>query len=199
MLGRIAFLLCFLCAFGAPALAAQPGAQKSLGVFGAWNTYSYTEHSQPVCYMALNVRLPKNKKIKRGAAYLTITHRPVENSKDVVSYTSGYNFKTASEVELRIAKDSFNLFTQKDTAWSRDAASDRAVTKAIRNAKSLTLIGIPSQGPSVTDTLDVKGADAAYRAISKACGYALEKEPAPPPPAKKKDKKTPPKPAKRKH
>jgi hypothetical protein len=179
-MGRTLFLVLFLVSFIFPALAIAGSAQKSLGTFGVWQTYSYTDGDQPVCYMVkpAHIPAPKNKKFKRGAAYLMITHRPGENSKDVVSYTSGYNFKSPSDVTVHIGKDTFDLFTQKDSAWSRDTKTDHALVAAIRSNGFMKVVGSPAQNVSViTDTLDLKGSAAAYQAIGKACGLELENPP----------------------
>lgn len=158
-------------------MAQNVAGQKSLGTFGSWQTFTYEEANQSVCYMVKPIRFPPpaNKKFKRGDAFLMITHRPGENSNDVVSYASGYNFKPASELKITLGKNSFSLFTQKDTAWSREASTDHAISRAIRDNSSLRAVGQPAQNvTAVTDTLDIKGADKAYYAISKACGLEVE-------------------------
>ncbi|HEU0118233.1 MAG TPA: hypothetical protein VFR09_06320 [Alphaproteobacteria bacterium] len=160
-----------------PALAATASAQKPLGTFGAWQTYSYNEGGQPVCYMvkAAKIPAPKNKKFRRGPAFLMITHRPSENSTDVVSYTAGYNLKPSSDVKVTIGRASFDLFSQKDAAWSRDAHTDHLLATAIRSNTNMKIVGIPAQNVSaITDTLDIKGAAQAYQAIGKACGLEQE-------------------------
>lgn len=156
--------------------AATNSDQKSLGTFGLWSTYTYNDGNQPVCYMVKTSHFPKSKTFKRGTAYVMITHRPAEGSKDVFSYKSGYNFKPVNDVKVRVGKSEFSLFTDKDTAWSRDTATDHALATAIRNGKSMIVTGVPAkQGITpVTDTLDLKGAAEAYYAIGKACGLDVE-------------------------
>ncbi len=171
----LVIIVILAAALAVPALA-QSGAQKSLGTFGVWQAYSYKDGDQPVCYMVKAAHFPKSKKFKRGTAYLMITHRPAENSKDVVNYTSGYNFKPATDVAVHIGKNTFDLFTQKDTAWSRDPKTDHALAAAIRNSPNMKTTGTPAQTGmgTITDTLDLRGATAAYQAIGKACGIAVE-------------------------
>jgi hypothetical protein len=176
----VLFLLCFAIK---PVLAETSAAPKSLGSFGVWNAFTYNEKGQPVCYMLTKIQPAKvkNKKFKRGGSWLTITHRPGETSTDVVSFTSGYNFKAGSDVDIHIGKSGFSLFTQKDTAWSRDAMTDHALAKAIRNGASMTVAGVPdARGVSgITDTVNLKGAAPAYAAIGKACGLEVREEPKP--------------------
>jgi hypothetical protein len=188
---RLAFTLIFAAALALPlpGFAETKSATKLLGTFGGWKAYSYGTKDEPVCYMTLGTHFPPSKKFKREASFLMITHRPSENSKNVVSYVAGYNFKTTSEVTIELGKKSFDLFTQKDTAWSRDGATDHALALAIRDGASLKLTGTPSAkgAAPITDTLNLKGAAAAYAAIGKACGVS---EPIPKPAAKKPVKST---------
>jgi len=174
-------LSCLICAtFAASAAFAQTKtAPNALGTFGGWKAYSYTDKSQPVCYMALALHPAPNKKLKRGAGWLMITHRPGEGSKDVVSFTSGYSFKPSTEAKIIIDKTGFSLFTQTETAWSRDTSTDHALAAAIRNGESMKITGTPAAKGTkpVTDAISLKGSEAAYAAIGKACGYPEEKKP----------------------
>lgn len=165
---------------------------QSLGVFGSWHTFMVTENRQPVCYMSLTNRpsaqtatpsivdkwasKKPTKPIKRGDALLMITHRPSEGSKDVVSYSAGTKLKPASEAKILIGKKEFDLFTQNDTAWSRDAATDHALAVAIKDASSMTFNGETVKEEPFADTISIKGAGQAYKAISKACGIPVEED-----------------------
>lgn len=184
-------LIMLFLLYAAPVLAAgKEAVAPSASTYGNWRVYKITERGQPVCYMTLTAHFPKNAKIRRSDAYLTITHRPGESSKDVISYTAGYNFKPASSAELRIGKQSFSLFTSQDTAWSRDAATDHKIAGLIRTASDLTITGEPTKKTvaSLTDKFALKGADAAYHAIGKACGVEVVDKPAPKPAVKAKPK-----------
>lgn len=166
-----------------PALAAPP---KSLGKFGYWTAYQLMEGANPVCYMSITAKppVPKGSKLKRGDVVLMITHRPAESSTDVVSYAAGTKFKPASEVTMQIGGKTFNLFTQADTAWSRDSATDKALAAALRTGASVTVLGTTASGGPIADTVSLKGSAEAYYAIGKACGLPVEK-----PKAEKKESK----------
>lgn len=187
---RIVLTVAFSGIFALPAFA-QPAAAmpKSLGVFGAWTAYALTENGQKTCYMVARAHAGKSK-IKRGPAWLTITDRPGENSRDVISYTSGYNYKAGSDADMRIGKNSFSLFTQQDTAWARDTLTDHQIAAAILKAPGLSVTGIPAAkgAKSVTDVIDLKDAAAAHHAIGKACGMEPETVSKPAPAKKKKTK-----------
>ncbi|MDD5586697.1 MAG: invasion associated locus B family protein [Alphaproteobacteria bacterium] len=174
----------FLACCAGPALAAE--APKDLGKSGLWAAYRMPEGGQPVCYMSLTVSPPQAKKQKgrRGDITLMITHRPADNSTDVVSYTAGMKFKPASEAAVTIGSQKFGLFTQGDTAWSRDASTDHALAAAIRNGASMSVTGVSAQDALIAETLSLKGAFAAYVLINKACGLPVPEAPKTPKAAK---------------
>ena len=194
---RFSFLvLAFVLIIGASTAHAAAGPEP-LGKFGFWEASRLTEGGQSVCYMSITAHPPqaKKQKAKRGEVVLMITHRPGDSSTDVVSYTAGLKFKPASEVNISIGAKKFSLFTQGDTAWSRDAVTDHALAIAIRNASSMTITGTSAHDTPLADTLNLKGAFAAYVAIGKACGMPVPEEPkvktAPKASSKTTKKKTP--------
>lgn len=183
----IAFTLLATSASGY-ALAAAASGPKSLGVFDFWRAFSATENGQPVCYMSLTGVAPKpaalkksaNKKeklLKRSNITIMITHRPSEGSKDVVSYSAGAKLRPASEARIVIGKKEFILFTQDETAWSRDAVTDHALAEAIVSSSSMTFNGETVNGDKFSDTITLKGSAKAYKAISKACGLPVKEDP----------------------
>jgi hypothetical protein len=203
----LAFVLAAATAHAAPADKDKDETQRSLGIFGAWKTYEAHEKGQPVCYMALmGTGAPlvktdtakkkgakaKSKTVPRSAPVLTIAHRPTEGETDVVSYNAGYMFKAGSETHIQINKTTYSLFTAKDTAWTRDAAGDHALAAAIRNGKAASATSQPATTGvgEITDSFDLKGADQAYKVISRTCGLMGPEAP-PKAPAKKKSKTAP--------
>jgi hypothetical protein len=154
---------------------------KPATVFGQWQTFKFREKGQLVCYMALSYR-PKNLTyVKRGTAHLIITHRPGDSSKDVISFASGFVFKPESTVLIHVGKTTFDLFTTRDTAWTRDTISDHRLAAAIRNNSSLTIKSTPivkeKNVHPITDQIQLFGAAAAYGKISRDCGYEVTQPP----------------------
>lgn len=170
------FLAFSLLCLALPAGAASP---EKLGKFGYWTSYKIPG-AQPVCYMTLTAQppIPKGSKLKRGPVTLMVTHRPAEGALDVVSYAAGTKFAPSSELVFSASGKSLNLFTQSDTAWARDAATDRELSQMIRSSEKITLTGTAAQGGSFADTIVMKGASSAYVSIAEACGLPVPKQPA---------------------
>lgn len=181
---RFVFPFLFLVLFSVTPTHAAAVPQK-LGKFGYWSAYTITEQGQPVCYMTLTAKPPpdkskKAKKTKRGDITIMITHRMQEGSINVFSYSAGTKLKSATEAVITIDKVKFDLFTQDDTAWSRDAQTDRALALAIRKGGTLTFTGLNAKGEKLGDVINLKGAGQAYQAISKPCGVVAPEASRPP-------------------
>jgi hypothetical protein len=146
--------------------AAEP---QKIGEFGDWSSYVLDENNGRVCYMVSQPKSAAGTYSQRGDVFTLITHRPAENTKDVFSYITGYSYKTGSDATISIDGKSFMLFTQNDTAWAPDATTDAELSKAIRSGNTMVVKGTSTKGTLTTDTFSLKGATAAYNAISTAC------------------------------
>lgn len=161
MLSAVSFMA------SSPVQAADP---EVIGEFDDWVAYVYTEDGSKVCYMVGKPKKEEGNYTKRGTVYALVTHRPAEKSKNVFSFVAGYSYKTNSEVTISIGGQRFKLFTQNETAWAPDSATDNRLVAAIRSGSQMVVNGTSSQGTATTDTFGLKGSTAAYTAISKECG-----------------------------
>jgi len=157
--------VCFLTA--APARAAVEA--KPLGTFEKWSAYQDVEGGKPVCYLALKPSKTEGGYKARGDAFLTITHRPANRSFDVVSIVAGYQYKPDSDVGIEVGKSNWSLWTSADRAWTQDAATDKAIVKAMAKSPNLVAKGTSNRGTPTTDTFTLAGFAKAYKAINDAC------------------------------
>ena len=166
---RSFFLFIFTLLLASPAMASEPSV---LSVHGDWTAYTFMEGKNKVCYMASQPTKATGNYTQRGEIFALITHRPSEDSKNVFSYVTGYNYKAGSDVTATIGNKKFVLFTHQDMAWTRDDRTDNAITNAVRTGSKIVVKGTSSRGTETTDTFSLKGSSAAYDAISRACGVA---------------------------
>ncbi|SFP76856.1 hypothetical protein SAMN05216419_101833 [Nitrosomonas cryotolerans] len=143
---------------------------KMIGEYGDWTAYVFMENKNKVCYMLSQPKKEEGNYKQRGDIFALITHRPAEGSKHVFSYNAGYPYKPDSEVTVRIDGQNFTLFTQGESAWASDEATDSKLALAIQRGSSLTVKGLSMRGTATTDTFGLKGSSAAYKAISAECG-----------------------------
>jgi Invasion associated locus B (IalB) protein len=161
--------------FATSALAADP---KPIGSAGVWTAYRYEDGGKPVCYIAAKPEKSAGKYARRGEVYALITHRPAENAMNVVSIIAGYTYKPGSEVKLKVGDKNFTLFTDGDTAWARDQATDTAIANAIRSGLSMSVEGVSNRDSQTSDTFKLDGSNRALDIIGKACRETSQSQPA---------------------
>lgn len=140
---------------------------KTLGTFGDWSAFVYAGKDDKVCYAAAKPAHSMNSPRGRGAAYVTITHRPNDRSFDVVSVTQGYSFKQDSVPEMDVSGAPFDLYVQDATAWSQ---TDKAIVQQMLKARQVVVHGQPVKGDASADTYSLDGFAKAYAEIGRACG-----------------------------
>lgn len=164
----IKYMFLFLISFSFQAKAME--APRHIGDYGDWAAYVYKENGKNVCYMASTPKKDEGKYTKRGDIYAVVTHRPAENSFDVVNFVAGYTFKNESKVVVKIGKESFNLFTADDKAWTSTLQEDKKLVATMKRGERMIVDGISSKGTKTKDTYSLKGFMRAYKAISAKCG-----------------------------
>jgi hypothetical protein len=151
---------------------APNGSAKSehLGDAQGWSAFAETDKNAKACYVVGRPLKTEPDNLKRGDVYVYVTHRPAEKTFNVVSFAVGYPYKDATDAELTVDTHKFALFTSKESAWSRDAATDKAVVDAMAKAKLAVLKGTSTRGTNTTDTYSLDGFGSMLAQIDKACG-----------------------------
>lgn len=164
----IAVVALFSCAGpGLPALA-QEGLED-LGSFTDWQARSYKEGGALVCTMFSAPKSSEGDYTNRGDVFVFVTHRPDHNRVDEVSVNIGYAFKKGAPVNVIISGTTYEMFSDRSTAWTRDSKSDRTLVRAMRAGAEMIVQGVSSRGTRTTDTFSLSGFTAAHNAISNAC------------------------------
>lgn len=169
---RIAALpaLAVFAAVAGPVATAAADSAKLLSSHGDWEAYLEAEGGKKVCYVGSKPKKESGKYRKRGDTYVLITHRPAENSSNVISVSAGYTYQAASEVDVAIGDGKFRLFTDGDYAFAYDAKADGELVQAMVKGAQMTVKGTSNRGTATTDVYSLKGFTAAYKAIGQACG-----------------------------
>jgi invasion protein IalB len=155
-----------LMSFSANAMEAP----RHIGDYGDWAAYTYKENGKNVCYMASTPKKDEGKYTKRGDIYAVVTHRQADNSFDVVNIVAGYTYKPESKAIVKIGKETFNLFTSDDKAWTYTTQDDKNLVNAMKRGERMIIDGVSSRGTNTKDTYSLKGFMRAYKAISAKCG-----------------------------
>jgi invasion protein IalB len=142
---------------------------KVLGTFGKWIAQTYQENGQPVCFMSVKPTTSEGNYKQRGEVLLMVTHRPSEKATNVVSVVAGYQYQRDSDAVITVTGKRFNLFTNGERAWARDAATDKTVVDLMIKGNTATVRGVSSRGTQTSDVFSLLGFTAAHKAISDNC------------------------------
>jgi invasion protein IalB len=150
-----------------------PAPPEKLGTFGNWSAFRFHENGQPVCF--LKGKPQQAGKLKgRKQTFIMITHRPAENSLNVVHVMAGFDYQLGSDVRMTIDGKNYNLFTAGNEAWGRDSVTDRNLVKAMRDGKgNLSVRGTNRSGRAVTDSYSLRGITAGWQKINQACNMSV--------------------------
>lgn len=143
--------------------------QTILGFHGHWIAYQHDEKGKPVCYIAAPPISSTGDIKDRDPAFILITHRPSDNSVNIVSHVAGYKYDEKKPVIAQIDKRKYLMIAAKDTAWTPNQDTDNTLTKAIKKGNKLVVTGLSKRGIKTTDTYDLKGVSKAMALIDKAC------------------------------
>lgn len=169
VLGVAAFGPVRVLAAEKPPAAARVPEPKEVGGAKGWIGYAYAEKDGKVCYLVGHPNKIEPASTGKARIDAMVTERPHESQLDVVNFDAGVLFKSGSDATLDIDGKTFSLFTDKETAWARDSATDKAVTEALAKGRRATLKGTSAHGKMVTQTYSLDGFSDALAAIDKAC------------------------------
>jgi hypothetical protein len=155
-----------LVAAAGPAPVVEP---KLLGEYKDWAAYTMVEPRGEICYAVSKPKKVDPAKMKRGEEHLLVTHRPAEKQNNVVSVELGYTAAKDSTAAVMIGKDKFDFFTDKQTAWTRDSDTDKAVVTAMARGSDFVAKAKPPAGGETTDAYSLTGFSDALAQIDKAC------------------------------
>ncbi|HEY9538199.1 MAG TPA: invasion associated locus B family protein [Kiloniellaceae bacterium] len=157
-------------ALGAPLAGAGAQSIERLGDFSDWSAFKYEEGGKAVCFIASEPTKAEGNYTTRGKIHAMVTHRPGEQRTDEVSIQAGYPYKESAVVDVAVGDMKVQLFTQGDSAWAMDKATDKKLVQAMIKGSTMVVEGVSSRGTNTKDTYSLAGFTRAYQAIGQACG-----------------------------
>jgi invasion protein IalB len=176
--GCLALSLAVLALAGAPALAppalaqtikppakTKPAGPKKIGTFEDWIAATNREAGQTVCYAFTYALSSKPAISGRDRVVLTVTERP--GGRDAVALSAGFAYPPNATASVTIdAQPAQDFYTAQRSAFSRDG---HATVQGFLKGRALVATSPAPKNVQVVDTFSLKGFNAAYAAIVKAC------------------------------
>lgn len=153
-------------------VAATPAFAQSVRVLGehnAWSAYATSESAGQICFVLSRPSATEPVPAGFTQGYFYITHRPAQNIRSEINLVAGYEFAPESVATLSVGSQSFDLFTEGDSAWLADPSQTASAVAAIRAGSTMSVSGTALSGQTVRQSFSLSGATAATRAIDAAC------------------------------
>jgi hypothetical protein len=143
-----------------PASAVAGGAKPTLlGQYGEWGAYTASPGGKKICFAiakpSSSETNPPNR--PRNPSYMFISSRPADKVSNEVSVVIGYPFKPSVDATLAVGSSSFDLYTQQDGAWIKNAAEEPHLIEAMRAGQNAVVKGMSARGTHSTDIFSLKG------------------------------------------
>lgn len=160
----------------APAKPAVPppmgGVQpKLLGQYADWGAYTASPGGKKVCFAiakpSSSDTVPPNR--PRNPIFMFISTRPAEKVTNEVSIVIGYPFKPGADATASVGSTSFQLYTQQDGAWIKNAADEANMVNAMRSGQTAVIKGVSAKGTQSSDTFTLKGLAQALDRAAQEC------------------------------
>ena len=142
---------------------------KSIGKFKDWESFVLSQEGSKICFAQSKPVIRAPKKLKREPSRLFVSFRPVENIKNEVSVTNGYDFKLKAPVTAKSGKKAYDLFSKGRFAWVVDNKDQVKLIVTMKKASRLMIVGNTEKGNQTTDHYSMMGFTKAYNSAKKNC------------------------------
>ena len=142
---------------------------KSVGKFKDWESFVLSEDGNKTCFAQSIPVVRAPKKLKRDPSRLFVSFRPVENIKNEISVTNGYEFKLKAPVTAKSGKKAYDLFSKGRFAWVVDNKDESKLIVTMKKASRLMIIGMTEKDDQTTDHYSMMGFTKAYNTAKKSC------------------------------
>jgi len=170
--GSIAGATAMLASVATTALA-QEESTNQVAVNTAWAVFEETNPKE--CWAVtsptetVNTRDGRVVAVRRGDIRLMTFFRPDAGAAGQVTFTGGYPFAGGSTVNVNIAGQEFEMFTEGEWAWPASPSDDAKIVTAMKRGTDAVLTARSSRGTVTKDTFSLLGFTAAFDEAESRC------------------------------
>lgn len=162
-----------MLALVATGVSAQEESSNQVAAKTAWSIF---EDSDPrECWAVSSPTETVNTKdgrvvaVRRGDILLMTFFRPGAGVQGQVTFTGGYPFASGSTVNVNIAGESYEMFTEGEWAWPASTADDAKIIAAMQRGSNAVLSARSGRGTITKDTFSLLGFTAALEEAERRC------------------------------
>lgn len=138
-------------------------------IFQDWRLFKAEHGNRVICYLVSTPIKKGGSKERRGEPYFLLTD--VMNDADEITASSGYIYKSTSDVQVSFGAEKFYLFPYMAVAWADNANDDIDVIKEMQKNDEMIVSGITRDDKTTHDTYSLIGFTQAYAKLKEECKY----------------------------
>jgi hypothetical protein len=142
-------------------------AQELIERFYDWSLFRGKRINDEICYLAATPMKTDGNYDKRGEPFFLVSL--VKDDADEISVSSGFIYKSSSNVEVSFGSKKFYLFPYDATAWSNKKSDDIDILKEMQKSSDLVVSGVTRDGKMAIDSYSLIGFVKAYRKMQEVC------------------------------
>ncbi|GLK70535.1 hypothetical protein KHC23_17060 [Ancylobacter dichloromethanicus] len=166
MIGRTAIALSVMFLATSGAMASTP---TSLGEYKDWSAWRFNVDGKPQCYAISAPTAKRPERLTHGDVTFFVTALNGGNQRTEVSFQTGYNFASGSQVVASIGDDTFMMMTEGNSAWLRRAEREPAFLEALRAGSQMNVSAKSGRGNDTSYVFSLSGVTAATNRILQNC------------------------------
>lgn len=139
--------------------------------FRDWSLYVHDDPAGKVCFITSLPSKQEGTFSRRDQPRVFVTQFGGERPRLEVSVDPGYTYRKGSSVEIAVDGARFELFTDRDRAWTPNSEADEQLIGAMRRGAQMTVRGTSVRETWSLDTYSLSGFSAALRAMTQACRH----------------------------
>ncbi|MBE8191477.1 MAG: hypothetical protein HAW64_04590 [Alphaproteobacteria bacterium] len=168
-----ALIFAGMASISAPVLA---GDLQPVAKYKAWRLFVAGEGGDKICTIIAEPAASTPKSVRRGDVFISVNHRPAQQTFYEVAVQVGYPFSAISEPFATIDSNVFKFFSgvqahndADESAWLYHLEDAPKMIKAMRAGSALIFKGTSARGTLVEDNYSLFGFTAALAALDMAC------------------------------
>lgn len=139
--------------------------------FKDWSLYVHDDPAGKICFITSLPSKQEGTYSRRDQPRVFVTQFGGERPRQEVSVDPGYTYRKGSTVEVTVDGTRFELFTERDRAWTSNSEADERLIAAMRRGIQMTVRGTSVRNTWSLDTYSLAGFSAAIRAMKEACRH----------------------------
>lgn len=150
--------------------AAPGGAQTFLlTTADDWKALMSGKDKGKICYALSQPKDRKPGNLKRDPAFLFISSRAADGTKNEIAFRLGFGAKSGSDGTLTIGSQTFALLASGENAFLKNPAQEAQAIEAMKKAGDMSVKVSSARGNVTTDRYSLKGFSKALERVAKEC------------------------------